>query len=322
MLALSMVALLAFSVLSPLAAEAVGTGNPVIVSPGSSSALYSGYTGPFVVDFEDAPIATYDYRVLDVPAVGDPAPVTPVKQYVNNGSGLEPQLRVAALPPGDSYRFVIADHDTGTHQATLDFTVRSGSGPKCSLVVPTRVRVDAPLVKVVGRLSSTCKALHTASADWKVTRGGRTYDYYRFAGGSTDAWSVYDSDPVGAYRILPLSARAEDFSDVPQNSPTVVARRDSRLVLSGSRSGAYVTLRTSLRVYSASTNTFRAWAGKYVAVAYRSCSTCPWHQLRTLTTDSAGRAGYRFSSSRSREYRVRASGTSLAWEPLSRYVRL
>ncbi|MFL6156681.1 MAG: hypothetical protein ACJ72D_11345, partial [Marmoricola sp.] len=89
-----------------------------------------------------------------------------------------------------------------------------------------------------------------------------------------------------------------------------------------SRSGAYVTLRTSLRVYSATTNTFRAWAGKYVAVAYRSCSTCPWHQLRTLTTDSAGRAGYRFSSSRSREYRVRASGTSLAWEPLSRYIRL
>ncbi|RNL80851.1 hypothetical protein EFL95_00225 [Nocardioides marmorisolisilvae] len=302
-------------------ADAVGTGNPTISAPTPTAALYDGYTGPFVVDFDDAPVGTYDYVVLEVPAVGDPAPVTSVQHYDNNGTGLDPQLRVTALDPG-SYRFQISDADTGTHAASVDFTVRSGSAPTCSLVVPTRVRVHAPLQKVTGKLNSTCAALHTATADWKVTRGGRTYDYFRFDGNASDTWSLYDGDPVGAYTVVPLSARSSDFTDVPQNKPTVVARRDSRLALGGSRSGSSVTLRTTLTVYSASTNVFRAWADKYVAVSYRTCSTCTWHHYRTLKTDAQGHASYRFTASSSREYRVDASGTSQAWEPIPKYKRL
>lgn len=303
-------------------AGAVGTGDPVITSPTSTSALYDGYTGPFVVDFADAPTGTYDYQVLDVSGPGDPTPVTPVQHYDDNGTGVEPQLRVPALSPG-SYRFVISDAATHSHQASLDFTVRSGSAPRCSLLVPSRVRVNARVEKVVGHLSSTCTALHTATADWKVTRGGRTYDYFSFQAGrnTTDTWSLYSSDPVGGYTVVPLSARSTSFADVPQNTPTVVARRDSRLALTGWRSGSDVTLVTSLSVYAASANAFRPWAGRYVSLSYRSCSSCAWHLLRTLTTDSHGQARYRVRASGVREYRVAASGTSLAWEPFRRYLR-
>jgi hypothetical protein len=318
--ALALLLLLPGMLLLAPAATAVGTGNPLITSPSAASALYDGYTGPFVVRFDDAPIATYRYTVTADPAGAATVVRGPV-DYAWNGASGDHQFKVAALGPG-SYRFTISDVGSGTHTASVDFTVRSGPAPRCSLVVPTRVRVNAPSVRVRGQLSKTCATLHTASADWKVTRGGRTYDYYRFDGNTGDSWTLYDSDPVGAYRVVALSARSSDFTDVPQNSPTVVARRDSRLALGGERSSSWVTLRTTLTVYSATTNRFRAWADKAVAISSRACSTCEWHYLRTVTTDAHGHASSRFLASATREYRVAASGTSLAWEPLPKYRRL
>jgi len=310
--------LLLGGLLLPSTAHAVGTGNPTIRTPEVGAALYSGYTGPFVVGFDDAPLTTYQYSVIADPDGAATVVRGPVV-YQRDADNGDHQFTVGALP-ADDYRFLITDN--AGHETYRDFTVRSGSAPKCSLLVPPRVRVNAPRVTVIGRLSSTCAALHTATADWKVTRPGQVYDYYRFDQNTTDTWSLYDTDPLGSYSIRPLSARSSDFTEVPQNTPTVVARRDSRLVLGGSRSGSHVTLRTSLSYYSASTNAFRPWSAKYVVLAYRTCSSCSWHQLRTLTTDSTGHASYRLQTSQTREYRVRASGTSVVWAPLSAYKRL
>ena len=318
-LALSLLALLlACGVLAAPAGGADPDG-PTITSPRATDALYDGYTGPFVVQFGGTPDTTYVYSVIADPAGAATVVRGPIDYFWNGSSG-DHQIKVAALPPG-SYRFAISDKETHTHSDQVDFTVRSGSAPKCSLVVPSRVRVGAPLVRVTGKLSSTCGTLGVRTADWKVNRGGRTFDYYHFDGNSSDTWSLYDSDPIGAYSIVPLSAHTQ-YDPVPQNSPTVVARRDSRLTLSGTRSGSFVTLRTSLKVYSPSTNLFRPWTGKYVAVSYRSCSTCSWHHLRTLTTDGRGWAASRFWASKVREYRVAVSGNTGVWEPFSRYAKV
>lgn len=318
MLSALVVATAAAVLVVPLSADAVGTGNPRIATPTSDSALYDGYTGPFTLDFDDAPIGKYDYSVTGI----DPAGFSYSSSYTFNGAyGLRPQLKTPALAPG-TYSFAISDDDTHTHADSVDFTVRSGSPPKCSVVVPTKVRLSRPKVWVPGQLNKTCAALHTATADWKVARSGQVFDYYRFDGNTVDTWLMYDSDPIGSYAILPLSARSSDYTDVPQNSPTVVVRRDSRLGLWGSRSGSHVTLRTTLTVYSPSTHAFRPWAGRYVSLSYRTCSTCTWHQLRTLTTDADGEVSYRFLASNARYYRVRASGNTGVWPALSRYEHL
>lgn len=315
MLSALVVATAAAVLVVPLSADAVGTGNPRIATPTSDSVLYDGYTGPFTLDFDDAPIGKYDYSVTGI----DPAGFSYSSSYTFNGAyGLRPQLKTPALAPG-TYSFAISDDDTHTHADSVDFTVRSGSSPKCSLVVPTKVRVNASLERVTGRLNSTCASLHTASADWKVTRSGQVYDYYRFDSNSHDNWSLYDSDPIGSYKILPLSARSTDFTDIPQNTPIVVARRDSHLVLGSRRSGPYVSLRASLRFYSASSHAFRPWTGKYVVLAYRNCSTCRWHPLKTLTTDVDGLTDFTFRETSTRYYRASVSGTSVVWAPLSGY---
>jgi len=301
------------------AANAEIIDHPTISDP-SATALYDGFTGPFLVRFNDGPITTYQYSVIEDPA-GAATVVQGPTNYPWNGSSGDHQISVAALGPG-SYRFTISDSDTHTHEGHVDFTVHSGSPPKCSVVVPTKVRLSRPKVWVPGQLNKTCAALHTATADWKVARSGQVFDYYRFDGNTVDTWLLYDSDPIGSYAILPLSARSSDYTDVPQNSPTVVVRRDSRLGLWGSRSGSHVTLRTTLTVYSPSTHAFRPWAGRYVSLSYRTCSTCTWHQLRTLTTAADGEVSYRFLAPNARYYRVRASGNTLVWPALSRYEHL
>lgn len=299
-------------------AAAVGTGNPVIVSPTSDDALYEGFTGPFVVDFENAPIATYSYAVFS-DSTGTATLVAGPGTYQWTGVGANPQLRVKALAPDAHLRFKITDG--AGHTAQLPFEVRAGQAPYCGLVVPTRVHVNSAVETVAGRLNSTCATLDTKTADWKVTRSGQVLDYFRFDGGTTDTWSVFDADPMGVYAILPLSARAGDNSEVPQNSPRVDVRRDSRLGFSGTRSGSRVTLRAALGKYTPSANAFTPWSGAYVVFAFRTCSGCRWQPLRSVKTNLHGQASGTFTIGSPHDLRVTAGGTSAIWPAPPKYLR-
>ncbi|MFL6024310.1 MAG: hypothetical protein ACJ72O_13310 [Marmoricola sp.] len=310
--------LLALTGLGLARADAVGTGDPVITAPTAGAAHYEGYTGPFTMDFDNAPIDTYDYTVSTV------SPVAVVRQgsYAFNGAdGLRPELSVAALPPGD-YRFAISDASTHSHATSLDFTVRSGPAPKCSVVLPTTVRVAAPVVKVPARLAHLCTDLHVVYAAWKISHSTRGFTgSLVFDGTTTDTWTIFDGDPMGRYLVQPKSAQSSENAAVPQNSPTPLVRRDSRLRIGGSRTGGYTQVRTTLSLYSASANVFRPWTAAHVVLAYRTCSSCAWKPLRTLTTDQHGLASYRFRASSARDYRVTSAGTSQVWAALPRYGR-
>jgi hypothetical protein len=101
-----------------------------------------------------------------------------------------------------------------------------------------------------------------------------------------------------------------------------MVRRDSHLGIAGSRVGSYVTLRSTLTVYSASANAFRPWAESAVVLAYRNCSSCAWQQLRTLTTNLHGEVTYRFQAATARDYRFTSGGTSQVWSAYPVYKRL
>jgi hypothetical protein len=293
----------------------VGTGNPVITAPTASDPLYAGFDGPFVVDFEDAPIGTYEYRVTRTPAGGgDPATVAGPYPYEWSGSGAPPHLTTAPLPAGTDYRFEISD-GTG-HATALDFTVRSGPAPTCDVQVRSRVRVNASVERIPARLATGCAALDTVYATWNVeheTDGFAEVLVYEQT--STDTWTLYDDEPTGTYLVLPKGARAGDLDDVPQNSTRSIVRRDSRVALSGSRSGRYVTLKARLTRYDPRADGFRAWRKRAVTFSYRQCPTCAWHPLSTRSTDLNGRTTYRFRAAKVREYRVRAAGTARIWAP-------
>lgn len=289
--------------------------DPVITSPTPADPLYEGFAGPFVVDFANTPAVetTYDYSVIRTSGGGDSV-VSGPHAFNWSGSGPPHPLYTAPLPAGTGYRFEITDHDG--HEATLDFTVRPGPAPTCDVLVPSRVRVNAPVERVPAPLAPGCAALDTVYATWNiehVTDGFAEVLVYEQT--STDTWSVYDDEPTGTYLVLPKGARAADLDDVPQNTTRSVVRRDSRVTLSGSRSGRYVTLRARLTRYVPRADGFRAWGKRAVTVSYRTCRTCAWHRLSTRTTDRDGRTTFRFRAAKVREYQVRAAGTSRIWAP-------
>lgn len=307
----TVLALLAVPVGGAGAAEP--TGNPVIASPTAADPLYAGFDGPFVVDFAEADPGEYTYSVTQNTG-GDLVTVFGPEPYIWTGVGAAPHLTTDPLPAGTGYRFEISDG--AGHGATLDFTVRSGPAPTCDVLVRSRVRVNAPVERIPARLAAGCAALDTVYATWNIEHAtGRFAEVLVYEQTSTDTWTLYDDEPTGTYLVLPKGARAGDLDDVPQNTTRSVVRRDSRVALSGSRSGRYVTLRARLTRYVPRADGFRAWRKRAVTVSYRTCPTCAWHRLGTRTTDRNGRTTYRFRAAKVREYRVRAAGTSRVWAP-------
>lgn len=294
-------------------AGAAEPGSPLITSPTPSDPLYEGFDGPFVVDFAEAEPAEYTYSVTRSTGGGQVTVFGP-ESYLWTGSGAPPHLTTAPLPAGTGYRFEITDG--AGHEATLDFTVRSGTAPTCDVLVSSQVRVNAPVERIPARLAAGCAALDTVYATWNIEHATDGFaEVLVYEQTSTDTWTLYDDEPTGTYLVLPKGARAGDLDDVPQNSTRSVVRRDSRVALSGSRSGRYVTLEARLTRYVPGADGFRAWRKRAVTVSYRTCPTCAWQRLGARTTDRTGRTTYRFRAAKVRDYRVRAAGTSRVWAP-------
>lgn len=302
-------------------AYGVGTGNPAVTAPAPTAKHYAGYTGPFTVSFEDAPIADYDWYVEQVPAGGgSPVQVTSTRTFAWSGSGASPQLRSSPLPAGESYQFRVTDN--AGHETTFGFAVLPGPAPACSIQVPAQVRVNAPVERITGRLASGCAALHTDWAAWKVQHVVHGYaDLFYFDGTTSDVWSYYDDEPTGTYAITPNGARSTDQEDVPQNTRRTVVRMDSRLVLAGHRAGGATTLSATLRRYLPSANGFRPWSSRRVALFSRTCGTCAWHRVAVRSTARLGVATFRLRTHGVREYRISATGTASTWAPRPKSLR-
>lgn len=295
-------------------AEAVEEGNPVIQP--LTGVHYTGFNGPFVVDLENAPSATYDYYVETEPGGGL---VGFKKEYEFNGAFTKPELRVSALGPGD-YTFTITDN--ADHAASLPFTVSTGTPPTCSIVLPSRVRMKARSFLVNARLSSTCIALGTTYAAWEARHpvGGFAQTFI-FSGTTTDTWRIYDDERTGVYTVRPNSAKNGSNETLPQNTARLTMKRDARISLTSSRSGSYVTLRTRSTRYTPSVNRFTVWSNRRVVLAYRTCDDCAWKRLKVRTSNRYGVTSYRFRAVKARQYRATAAGMSTTWAPRPDYLR-
>lgn len=303
-------------------AVGVVDGDPQIISPSGVEPLYEGFTGPYVVRFDGAPAGEYSYRVQHTPP-GEAPVVDDEGTFVSDGAGKHP-FSLGPLPPRAAYRFVIEDVATGTHRDEVTFEVRAGAQPRCSLIVPSTLRVNTAEEVVYGRRSSNCTAAHVEHAHWDVTNLSRgTYvNSLVFYENFKDSWKFFDREPLGVYVMKPGEAVNAAGDDIVQNAPRTVVRLDSRFSFSASRAGSYVTLRVALRKYSRSANTFGPWGKHPVALSSRTCSTCPWTHFRTVWTSLSGSASYRFRAPDTRTYRVTSGGTSTYWAPYPHYERL
>ncbi len=305
----------------PDGAGAVGDGPPVILSPATGAKHYNGFDGPFVVDFEGAPVGQYLFYVTKVPAGGGtPVRVGALRGFAFNGSFSRPELYVDRLPVGAGYTFWVSDG--AGHTATLPFAVSPGTPPTCSVVLPRTIRMKSRYARITARLSPTCTSLRRSYASWQVrSRTGDFAETFSFFSNTTDVWNLYDDELTGTYRVVPNSAKDADNEAIPQNTTSLVMKLDARLALSAKRSGRTVTLRTSLKHYVPLVNGFRVWSGRKVVLSTRSCSTCAWRPVRGARTSRAGTVTFKVRASQTRGYRVTAAGTPSTWAPVARTAR-
>lgn len=300
------------------AAHAVGTGDPVIDNPTSSDVHYQGYRGPFLVDFSNAPAATYTDTVTTDPGGQSVSQSGYVWDGANPADG-QVELSVSALAQG-SYQFTITDN--AGHQASLPFTVR-GPQPKCSVLVPARVRVNAPEALITGRLATNCAQAGVTYASWDIDHVTAGFvSLLRFNASTHDVWKYGAfSDPLGTYRAVPTVATSNTDDQILQNSPTTTIRLASRLSATAVRRDRVVVVSGVVTRYVPTALAFRGWAGRPVTVWVRTCSTCAWRRLAVRTTDAHGRFVLRTRTAQVRRYRVVVAGGPNVWAPAPVTVR-
>ena len=184
----------------------------------------------------------------------------------------------------------------------------------CSVNVPARLTVDAPFKRFTASLASDCDASGADYATWDIR-----HHYYGpqnlliFDGNTTDTWDFYDWGYLGTHYVEPSSSWDHNYNDLAQNTRTVSVRLGSRLYIASSRSGAYVTLHTTLKRYRPSADGFAAWPNHPVRLQFQTCATCAWTTFKTVYPNSYGKAAHRFYSARGKNYRAVAADMSTTW---------
>lgn len=188
----------------------------------------------------------------------------------------------------------------------------------CSLVVPSKVRIASPYQAVTARLSSDCSVSNTAYASWEAyhpTQGWN--DILVFDGQSSDIWGVYDWGVTPSrYTWRPSLAQDYDYNDVAQNQPTTDVRLGSGAAITTTRSGNYVTVKTSSSRYAYSLSKWVRWGGVRGLIQYYGPSG--WTNLKYAYQDANGYFTYRLYAPKARSYRVVFPDADSIWGSISK----
>ena len=195
----------------------------------------------------------------------------------------------------------------------------------CSVTVPSKIALSSPFKEVKVQFSAGCQT-NRAWAWWDVvhpTKGPVNYlDYdYETATSRTGSMDVYDWDPLGTWNVRPQGAYDGNFEPMVQNTTKTVVKLHSRVGLSSSRSGKYVTLTAKPTAYSPKYETYRPWSSATVKFYYRTSATGSWKLGATRTSNSSGVASARLYASTVREFRVVTTETSGRWGRTSSVIR-
>lgn len=195
----------------------------------------------------------------------------------------------------------------------------------CSIVAPATVAIEAPYTKISARVDAACVRNGFYTANWELVHRfwGPATDvfgdglYFSFWYATTDSLRFYDTERMGTYDLDPR--RAQGMYDLEQNRPTMVVRLGSRLSLTSSRSGSYVTLNAAARRYSPSYDRFASWQNKPIALQSRT-STGAWKTFKTVTSNAKGVSTHRYKVSSKRSYRAVTSDQTNSWGRVSNTV--
>lgn len=191
----------------------------------------------------------------------------------------------------------------------------------CNISVPSKVSITKPYRTITATYSSGCRK----NADWAwwdvVHPSQGPTDIFDFEGRSKQSIDWYDWNPRGRYTVRAQGAWDDDFRKMKQNSPKMTVRLGSKLGISTSRSGSYVTVRGTATRYTPSAERFRPWSGARVSLYSKSCSSCSWKRVKATKTNSTGKVSVRTKASTKRYWKIATSDSSNTWGKTSATLR-
>ncbi|RNL80038.1 hypothetical protein EFL95_14060 [Nocardioides marmorisolisilvae] len=293
------------------AANAVGTGSPVIVTPADGESYYSHEVPDLVVDFGNAPYGSYDWSVTDADS----------NQVLHSGT-----FDYDAADPDQNDLADLTDLGLGGYTATITSdggTVTSSFGTFELGPPPVECQIEVAAVRVVGPTTAVYPRFHgcegqteTWAVRHRVGNGTLTFGTFKVVNGkSAGPWRFKDSWPTGVYAI-----RSREMYGY--NTSTVV-RLVSRISLTaGTKVGGHFRISGDVTRYVPSADGFRGWANRPVAISYKNCAAgCAWRFLGTDHTDSTGHFSSTVTSSQARYYRATVGSTTSVWGRTSAPVK-
>lgn len=155
-------------------------------------------------------------------------------------------------------------------------------------------------------------AMMPRPGDWHNCLGYVSYD------GLWDTWysDAYWSPayPLGTYHAYPTAGAWQ-----PEATTTFYVKERSRVSLSASRSGHYVTLTARPTYYRVAAGGWRPWAGHWVAIQEKVGGT--WRNVKYAAASKTGVLSVRVHSSAAANWRAQDSATGTIWGATSVTVR-
>lgn len=195
----------------------------------------------------------------------------------------------------------------------------AAAADECSIIVPSRLVVDAPSERVTGRLDSDCAQAGEDWASWGIWQADYVPKnaFFFDTGRTTDVWRFHSWDYLGRYHVDGGIAYDDRATRLTQNEATVFVRLRSRVSLTARRSGRYLRLRAAVTRYRPGPARFGGWPHRSVTVTYRRCAGCAWHHLRTRRTGPRGRAVVRVYAPRVKDLRAGVGSSASTWGSVS-----
>ena len=165
---------------------------------------------------------------------------------------------------------------------------------------------DVPLVDSV---DATLEHIATREvADFDFVYDGKSGGTFRF----------YDFDRYGKYTVYG-EVHDYDYNEMTAAATTLVIKAASRSPLTASRSGAYVTLRTTTKKYDGS---YPRWKNhRNAVVRFQRKTSGGWTTIARRTVPANGMTSVRFRRPAPATYRVSVAEASKVWDSRSGAVR-
>jgi hypothetical protein len=194
---------------------------------------------------------------------------------------------------------------------------------QCSLVMPTKVVLDAKTVTSTVRLGSNCSRNDADHAYWDLVHStGKIAELdwlpEDFADGVNAAsFEWYDADPKGRYTSRAVEAETTEGARLTQNSPVTLVKYASRLSTSVTRTSTRLTWSVRATQWSGAKHAYVPRAGVNVGVFHRATPDSDWRYVKSVTTSSTGRATVNSGILKPGLYRLKVAETPTVWAAYS-----